>query len=215
MRSCGHQASAAIHSRQLSVPTLGAISHSSTHSGALACHIRNHARSPPTSPRQFLDPGDPELVRQLRTFLLRASQHPAGSLGIHLDDLTELLQYTLDASTQEVEELLQASASSNSSSKQQLQPQQLHELEAGLSSLLQLFSPKECLRLLQSQPALLFVPLDSWCEFFKVYGFSSSQIKNLISQTRGEVMTKSDLVTAGEREGTEGMVRCCWVLLLI
>lgn len=198
MRSCGHQASAAINSRQLSIPAVSAaVSHSSSNSGSLACHIRNHARSPPTSPRHLLDPGDPELVRQLRTFLLRAAQHPAGSLGVHADELTDVLQNKLAVSTQEVEGLL-ASASS-SSSKQQLQPQQLQELEAGLTSLLQLFSQQECVRLLQSQPALLFVPLASWCEFFVGYGFSSSQIKNLISQTRGEVMTKSDLVTAGER----------------
>lgn len=209
MRSCGHQASAAIHSRQLAVPAVAAaVSHSSSHSGSLACHIRNHARSPPTSPRHLLDPGDPELVRQLRTFLLRAAQHPAGSLGIHADELTDLLQDKLAVSTQEAEGLL-ASASS-SSSKQQLQPQQLQELEAGLTSLLQLFSQQECLRLLQSQPALLFAPLASWCEFFVGYGFSSSQIKNLISQTRGEVMTKSDLVTAGERG--DGTACCCWVL---
>jgi hypothetical protein len=146
-------------------------------------------------------------VRQLRTFLLRAAQHPAGSLGIHADDLTDLLQQKLSVSKQEVEGLL---AEASSSSKQQPQPQQLQELEAGLTSLLQLFSQQECLRLLQSQPALLFVPLASWCEFFVGYGFSSSQIKNLISQTRGEVMTKADLVTAGERKGMgSGMVLLC------
>lgn len=59
----------------------------------------------------------------------------------------------------------------------------------GLDKMLQLFSSKEVLHLLEQQPAILAAPMASWLEFFEVYGFSRSQVKNLISQTP-EVITK-------------------------
>lgn len=130
---------------------------------------------------------------------MRAAQRPAGVT----DDLEQLLQCKLAVSTHEIEELCNSSslAGYSSSSSDQVQQQQLQELETGLDHLLQLFSKAEVFRLLHQQPALLLVPLASWCEFFTGYGFSSSQVKNLISQTRGEVMTQSDLVTAGMGRG--------------
>jgi hypothetical protein len=150
-------------------------------------------------------------VRQLRAYLLRAAQRPAGVT----DELEQLLQCKLAVSTHEIEELFNSSSmtEASSSSSSQVQPQQLQELESGLDHMLQLFSKAEVFRLLQQQPALLLVPLASWCEFFTGYGFSSSQIKNLISQTRGEVMTKSDLVTAGTGAGAI-TVWCCPAVLL-
>lgn len=191
MRSCGQQA-AAIHRTTFSVPS--PIATASHHSSPQAVvHIRA-PRSPPTSPRHSLDPADPELVRQLRQYLLRGASRPAGIS----DELEQMLQCKLAVSTHQLEDLFSSSSLAESSSSSQMQPQQLQELESGLDHMLQLFSKAEVFRLLQQQPALLFVPLASWCEFFTGYGFSSGQIKNLISQTRGEVMTKSDLVTAGE-----------------
>lgn len=192
MRSCGQQAAAACTHRQIFAVPAVATAPPQSHYSSSSVRI---PRSPPTSPRQSVDPADPELVRQLRTFLLRAAHRPPGIS----DELGTLLQRKLAVSTNELEDLFSSSSLADVSNSSTLQPQQMQELESGLNHMLQLFSPKEVFHLLQQQPALLFVPLASWCEFFVGYGFSSSQIKNLISQTQGEVMTKGTLVTAGEQ----------------
>lgn len=193
MRSCAQQAAAALQRQTTftAVPISTAPSH---HNNAQHVVITRLPKSPPTSPRH-LDPADPELVQQLRRYLLRAAQRPAGIS----DELESLLQTKLGASLQELEALFDSSKLADVSSySSPVQPQQLQELQSGLDHMLQLFSPPEVLHLLQQQPALLYAPLASWCEFFMGYGFSSSQIKNLISQTQGEVMTKGTLVTAGD-----------------
>lgn len=193
MRSCAQQAAAALQ-RQTTFTAVPIAITASHHNNAQHVVITRLPKSPPTSPRH-LDPADPELVRQLRRYLLRAAQRPAGIS----DELETLLQTKLGASFQELEALFNSSKLADvSSHSSPVQPQQLQELQSGLDHMLQLFSPAEVLHLLQQQPALLYVPLASWCEFFTGYGFSSSQIKNLISQTQGEVMTKGTLVTAGE-----------------
>lgn len=156
-------------------------------------------RSPPTSPRpQLLDPADPELIQRLRVFLVRAAHRPPGIT----DELQELLLCKLAVKPDELEAIFSSSrlaeaCTSHKGSSSCLEPQQLQELRAGLDNLLRLFSTSEVFHLLQRQPALLLTPLASWLEFFTAYGFSSNQIKNLILQTQGEVMTKGTLVTAG------------------
>lgn len=191
MRTCGQQAAAALHRTTFTATAVPIAVHGHINTQHAAVRL---PRSPPVSPRH-LDPTDPELVRQLRAFLLKASQRPPGVS----DDLEQLLLCKLAVSPQQVEAFFNSSslADACSSTGGVAEQQQLQELESGLDHLLQLFSPSELFHLLQQQPALLFAPLASWCEFFTAYGFSGSQIKNLVSQTRGEIMTKGTLVTAG------------------
>eukprot|EP00877_Chromochloris_zofingiensis_P002048 jgi/Chrzof1/11844/Cz06g12040.t1 len=72
----------------------------------------------------------------------------------------------------------------------------LHEIGAGLDSLLHIFSKQEVASLIKKQPALLAAPIKSWMDFFDEYGFSKSQVKNLIGQSP-QVLADGSLVTAG------------------
>lgn len=62
--------------------------------------------------------------------------------------------------------------------------------------MLQLFSNQELLHLLQQQPLLVSAPLATWLDFFTTFGFSSSQIKNLVSQSP-ELLVASNVAKAG------------------
>jgi hypothetical protein len=129
-------------------------------------------------------------VRNLRLFLAQAASRPPG----YSLELEELVARKLDVSTDVLVHLLCEGLASH---QQSLTDAHLLEVEAGLDKMLQLFSGKEVVHLLEQQPAILAAPMASWLEFFQVYGFSPSQIKNLISQTP-EVLVKGSLVTAGQ-----------------
>lgn len=77
-----------------------------------------------------------------------------------------------------------------------MRPAQLVELETGLDGMLLLFSSQELLHLLQGHPQLLQCPLASWLDFFNSFGFSPSQIKNVVSQ-QPRILIDSDVARAG------------------